>query len=122
MGRIARNHCEHTPQELIELARTVEMLVEKLGDIDEATIKSDGSVTLRREIYYRKPNGAEWFRLLMKDRLNKLMVPCVILTSGECWRPFKEAGKLQHRSHWYVQLVIDPTYTVDRMMATEGVG
>jgi hypothetical protein len=118
MGRISRKHCEHTPQELIELARTAEMLVAKLGDIDEATIESDGSVTLRREIYHRKPNGAEWFRLLMKDRLNKLMVPCVILTSGECWRPFKEAAKLQHRSHWYVQLVIDPTYTVDRMAST----
>ncbi len=98
MARTNKKLCYHSKEELIELDRTVELLYEKVGDIDEISIEGDGSVILRREIYFRKPNGTEWFRHLIRDRLDKLQIPCEILSTGECWRPFKESKTLKERT------------------------
>ena len=118
MARTNKKLCYHRKEELIELGRTVELLYERVGDIDEISIEGDGSVILRREIYFRKPNGTEWFRHLIRDRLDKLQIPCEILSTGECWRPFKESKTPKERSHWYARIVIDPTFTIDRLIST----
>ena len=112
MGKTVKKLCEQSKDELVKLARLVEILYERLGDIDEISIESDGSVVLRREIYHRKPNGGEWFRRLIKARLENLGIPCQIIDAGEYWRPFQKATKSQRRSHWYAKIMIDSRYTV----------
>lgn len=115
MGHTVKKLCEQSKDELVKLARLVEVLYERLGDIDEISIESDGSVVLRREIYHRKPNGGEWFRQLIQARLESLGIPFQIIDAGEYWRPFQKATKSQRRSHWYAKIVIDPCYTVGEL-------
>lgn len=82
----------------------VELLSKQVGEIDEASIESDGSIIFRREIFYRHPHGVERFRLAVTKALRARNIRYVELQSGEACQPFSEAISLTGHSFWYVRV------------------
>lgn len=104
MGRAIRQEARQSGSSAIDTRVLVETLCEQVGEIDEASIESDGSITFRREIFYRHPQGVERFRLAVTKALKGRNMHYVELQSGEAWQPFSEATALTGRSFWYVRL------------------
>ena len=87
-----------------EIHHLVEVITQACGEIDEASIDSDGSVTFRREIFYRHPQGVERFRQAVLKALVAHEVLHTEITSGEAWQPFTDAPNLTGRSYLFIKL------------------
>jgi hypothetical protein len=87
-----------------EIHHFVEVITQSCGEIDEASIDSDGSVTFRREIFYRHPQGVERFRQAVLKALTAHEVLHAEISSGEAWQPFTDAPNLTGRSYWFIKL------------------
>ena len=87
-----------------EIHHLVEVITQACGEIDEASIDSDGSVTFRREVFYRHPQGVERFRQAVLKALVAHEVLHTEITSGEAWQPFTDAPNLTGRSYWFIKL------------------
>jgi hypothetical protein len=70
-----------------EIHHIVEVIAQSCGEIDEASIDSDGSVTFRREIFYRHPQGVERFRQAVLKTLMAHEVLHAEISSGETCEP-----------------------------------
>jgi len=106
MGQATRKEIVKSKSEDVDCRRLVETLCKQVGEIDEASIESDGSITFRREIFYRHPQGIERFRLAVTKALRARDTRYVELQSGEAWQPFSEASSLTGRSFWYIRVII----------------
>lgn len=91
------------------LLKILPKITGSIGEVDEALIGRDKSVTFLREIFYRHPKGTERFRLAVRTRLKQQGIEFEELGSGEVWNPSSDADALKGRSHWYFRAVIDPT-------------
>jgi hypothetical protein len=87
-----------------ETHHLVELIAQSCGEIDEASIDTDGSVTFRREIFYRHPQGVERFRQAVLKTLKTHEVLHAEISSGEAWQPFTDAPNLTGRSYWFIKL------------------
>jgi hypothetical protein len=87
-----------------EIQHLVEVIATSCGEIDEASIERDGSVTFRREIYYRHPQGTERFRLAVLKTLRAHDVAHTEINCGEAWQPFTDAPTLTGRCYWLIRL------------------
>jgi hypothetical protein len=104
MGKGTRKEIARSKSADVECRSLVEALCEQVGEIDEASIENDGSITFRREIFYRHPQGVERFRLAVTKALRARNIRYVELQSGEAWQPFSDATSLTGRSFWYVKV------------------
>ena len=104
MGRAIRQEVRKSGSSAIDTRVLVETLCQQVGEIDEASIESDGSITFRREIFYRHPQGVERFRLAVTKAFRARNIRHVELESGEAWQPFSETTALTGRSFWYVKV------------------
>lgn len=91
------------------LLQILDTISSSIGEVDEASVERDQSVTFRREIFFRHPKGAERFRLAVTTRLMQEGIDFEELDSGEVWKPSSDAHALKGRSHWYLRAIIDPT-------------
>jgi len=89
-----------------EIHHLVELIAQSCGEIDEASIDTDGSVTFRREIFYRHPQGVERFRQAVLNTLSAHDVLHAEISSGEAWQPFTDEPNLTGRSYWFIKLWI----------------
>lgn len=106
MGQATRKEIARSKSADLDCRSLVGTLCEQVGEIDEASIESDGSITFRREIFYRHPQGIERFRLAVTKALRARDARYVEVQSGEAWQPFSEAVSLTGRSFWYVRVRI----------------
>ena len=104
MGRAILQEFQQARSSAIDARALVETLCEQVGEIDEASIEGDGSITFRREIFYRHPQGVARFRLAVMKAFRARNIRYVELESGEAWQPFSEARALTGRSFWYVKV------------------
>jgi len=66
-----------------EIHHLAEFITQSCGEIDEASIDSDGSITFRHEIFYRHPKSVKRFRQAVLKTLKTNEVRYAEIGSGE---------------------------------------